>query len=579
MAEKTFRSDVLIVGGGIAGLTTAIRLKELNPDLDVLIAEKNVTGWGGKANKGYGAFSYFLPEDSPEEFIRYQVSNVGCGLTDQKRALEWATHANYVVEKMVEWGCEFARKENGELDVYKPSSLIPHSRVGAELNITDHLRRKANKMGVRVTNKSMVVRFLKKDGVVNGAVGFDLLNGDYLIFEAKAVVVANGGQNYRTVPMWSSGRGDGIVAAYEAGAEMRNAEFGSFALTVADHRLIYCAEDFMVNGKGEDVTAKYKPELEHFPNAAGTLVVDMVGSVVSGWYKEMISGNGPIYCDTSKFGSWASWKRPMHDRFKALQVKDGAYLAEKKGMGDSKLVEITPINLGELSCVSVDEDYATTVPGLYAIGDASFNGSCVPGATPAPPGRLRGSGLSNAGWSGLRVCEPLLHYVDKIEFSGLEQADVDALKTFVYQPLEREEGTDPHEMLREAQELVTLVKYSGYKQDDRIDEVMGLLAELKKRVLEIKAKDYHYLATAHEIYNIIVCAEIFYAACKERKESRGWFIREDYPHTDNENWLKWVVVTRGEDGAPVTSTEDIPMAEYPVQLTDVYSYTKVEDWY
>ena len=61
-----------------------------------------------------------------------------------------------------------------------------------------------------------------------------------------------------------------------------------------------------------------------------------------------------------------------------------------------------------------------------------------------------------------------------------------------------------------------------------------------------------------------LCAEMFYRASLERKESRGWFVREDYQETDNANWLKWIVLEE-EDGEMDFSTEDIPISNYPVK--------------
>jgi succinate dehydrogenase/fumarate reductase flavoprotein subunit len=61
-----------------------------------------------------------------------------------------------------------------------------------------------------------------------------------------------------------------------------------------------------------------------------------------------------------------------------------------------------------------------------------------------------------------------------------------------------------------------------------------------------------------------LCAEMFHRASLERKESRGWFVREDYPEMDNKNWLKWITI-RDKDGEMSLSAERIPIERYPVQ--------------
>ena len=70
-------ADLLIVGGGMAGLACAISAKETDPEVDVLVLDKVVSGWGGKANKGGGNISYVTEEDGFETFLRYHVENMG----------------------------------------------------------------------------------------------------------------------------------------------------------------------------------------------------------------------------------------------------------------------------------------------------------------------------------------------------------------------------------------------------------------------------------------------------------------------------------------------------------------------
>ena len=78
-------ADILIVGGGIAGLTAAVSAKEKNPDAEIIVVEKQTAGYGGKANKGGGVLQYFeLEHMKPEEFLQYHVHAVGCYLGDQE---------------------------------------------------------------------------------------------------------------------------------------------------------------------------------------------------------------------------------------------------------------------------------------------------------------------------------------------------------------------------------------------------------------------------------------------------------------------------------------------------------------
>ena len=83
-------ADILIVGGGIAGLTAAVSAKEKNPDASVIVVEKQFAGYGGKANKGGGVLQYFdLDHMKPEDFLQYHVHAVGCYLGDQDTMLKY----------------------------------------------------------------------------------------------------------------------------------------------------------------------------------------------------------------------------------------------------------------------------------------------------------------------------------------------------------------------------------------------------------------------------------------------------------------------------------------------------------
>ena len=80
----------------------------------------------------------------------------------------------------------------------------------------------------------------------------------------------------------------------------------------------------------------------------------------------------------------------------------------------------------------------------------------------------------------------------------------------------------------------------------------------------MKADDYQGLLSCHEAEAMVLSAEMFFRASRMRKESRGWFRREDYPTTDNQNWLKWINITN-EGGFMVLDVEQIPIEEYPIK--------------
>ena len=224
---------------------------------------------------------------------------------------------------------------------------------------------------------------------IAGAAGFSLEDGAFQVFEADAVVVAMGSQNFDIVEMWC-GTGNGIRAAYLAGAEMRNVEFGNMCdfarvdprgwLYYGAHGAAHTAHDHLLNAKGENISQKYRPGLHTSMDPVAALA----------WYKETLAGNGPISVDISEFSGKAFFK--FHPKAFALHE----LAKEKADYPASDKFEVVPGFIGEMSCIKVDTQMETTVPGLFAAGNSAGSGSARGGAVPTPPSKMHGMGIMNA---------------------------------------------------------------------------------------------------------------------------------------------------------------------------------------
>lgn len=558
---KVLTTDILVVGGGIAGLAIAIGAKEAAPDADVLVLDKVVAGWGGKANKGGGNISYVEAEDGFDTFVEFHVREMGAGLEDQVLLRAYAEQSRANLERLEGWGVHIFRDEAGAPKFIRWTEGLPWRMAVMDQDVTLNLAKRARKLGVRFVDRVATVDLLKDGDRVVGAIGFGMLDGACVVVSAGATVLANGNQNYKLMRRWASGRGDGIAAAYRAGAVMRNAEFGNFINWVFTDTKEVCqgAEDVLYNSKGEHITKAIRPVIEP----------DCHSKEVVAWWKEMKAGNGPVCANmpenfimnvtSAAFHSDALAVRPISTAFWSMTIGKAMAASTVKG----PMQPVLPGFIGEQSCVKVDHEMATTVPGLFAIGDTSLSGSSWPGAVPAPPGRMRGIGLGNAVFSA-GLCTPAAVAAASAGGGVVDADQAAALKERMYAPLKKGAGNTAPGVVRAVQDVMSPVGNSIYKRQDRMEEALDTVLAIKDGLPELSAEDPHYLSACHEAAAMVLSAELFYRTSMARPESRGWHLREDYPERNDANCLKWIDVV-DDGGEMAISTTDVPVKDYPVE--------------
>ena len=374
-------------------------------------------------------------------------------------------------------------------------------------------------------------------------------------------MLANGNQCFKLMPRWASAGGEGIAAAYRAGAAMRGAEFGNFINWVFADTKEVCqgAEDCMYNAKGENISKRVRPALES----------DVHSKEVVEWWREMKAGNGPIVANMIEnyvnneivpaFHEDALAVRPVSMKFWGLTIGKAMAASTVKG----PMQPVMPGLNAELAPVKVDHHMATTVPGLFAIGDTCYAadlprrrraGSPRPYARLGPrlchvlrrplraggcgrgPGRLRPSGRRAGGGARRRA-------------SSRRSAGA---------------AWRLRSMVRAVQDVMAPVGYSIYKSADRMNEALAKVLALKEQVPQLAAGDPHYLAACHVAESMVLGAEMFYRASLAREESRGWHLREDFPARDDASFLKWIEL-KDEGGEMTLSFEDVPVSDYPLQ--------------
>jgi succinate dehydrogenase/fumarate reductase flavoprotein subunit len=439
------------------------------------------------------------------------------------------------------------------------------------------LAKHAKKIGVKSMSKISITDFITEGSRVTGAFGINMLTGEPVLFQARAFIIANGNQSFCIMRMWNSATGDGIAAAYRAGAKMRNAEFGSFVnmMQMANKTISYGSENHMLNAEGKKFSDRIGLD-EKLKSVVGGVDIGSTTSVLM--YMEVRDGRGPIREDTEAnqtYGSFIGrnmqclgtadpeyyrpWAQKFFDRQWNKNRTNG--WSHGKHANEGKLKEIVPGLIGEMSPVYADHSMATSLEGLFGAGDIIANGLAWSGAVPTPPGRNRGFGNVHAGFTGIPAGESAAYYAAQRDYGVITDDKVETAYHRLFSHLNKKDGLDPHDLIWKIENLMQPVGYTGYKHEERMKKALEQVLLIKRDIDKLGAVDAHGLMKVNECKSIVLCAEMFFRTSLERKETRGWHMREDYKKRDDKNWLKWIIV-QDKNGEMDLSYEPIPMEKY-----------------
>lgn len=256
--EEILSTDVLIIGGGLAGAVAAGKARE--EGAEVLVVEKGVSGWAGEVPTCGGYIMVLPPDFSLDGFVKWVVEN-GDFLSDQDWTYAFAGSTYETIMKLVEWGLPFHKDK----DVVKIVPWMKHYPTVLFYPNTFMLRLKkaAAGKGAKFLDKVYVSDLIVQNGEVTGAVGIGVVDGKFYIINAKAVIIATGGVRSKRMRGFTWCNGEGVNIAYQSGAKVMNAEFLNLYIplskewTVTNRQPVYY---FYVNKKGEKVVVKHFPE-------------------------------------------------------------------------------------------------------------------------------------------------------------------------------------------------------------------------------------------------------------------------------------------------------------------------------
>lgn len=545
---KRIDTDVLCVGGGIAGLMGAIRAAELGAR--VVIAEKGNAKYSGSGRAGNDHFWAYIPEyhgDDVDLFIKEtmygQLGYLLSGLSP-KVVRTWVERSGEMVEYWDKWGIPM--RQNGKMDFSGhafPGRMLTHIKYkGATQKKV--LVEQALKRGVEIHDRIMVFDLLSDQNTVCGAVGIDTRKDRLVFFQAKSVLLGTGVlirlyPNVTPALMANNTRsftitGDGRAMAYRAGAEVSNMEM------ISQHAGL---KNYARAGQGSwpgvcrkpdgKPVGKYltQPDIKH-----GDVIMEVDKRI---FQRHASAGTGPVYMDCRGItqaeydylirGLSNEGNKGMLEHLK----EEGADLRQNP-------VEFSTYEIRCSGRIEANEKTETTLPGLFAAGEENTYSI---------------SGAAVFGWVGGETAYAFSQSAHQPDIDAIEQ-QVKQSEKMITAFQNRSNGPDWYDANMALNH--TLEDYAGLvRSEDLLTAGLSHLRRLKNKLHNTAiAKNRWELTRILEVVNLYDLGELLFIGALERKESRGWHNRVDYPYTDPLLNGR-ILVIKKIDGKPAAQWRDV----------------------
>lgn len=523
--QELLETDVLVIGGGMAALFAAVKAHDAGAKVTMVV--KGRLGSSGLTPFAKGIFSYDKSNApmSIDNFVT-QVSESAIGTNNPVFTRQLAEHSYDRVQELKAWG-------------FFDSALYANS-----------FRRPIEERGIPLVERVMITHLVKERGRVVGASGFSLDENRVIHFSAKTVVLCTGSGGFKPsgFPVCDLTH-DGSIMAYDIGAKITGKEWNDGHPASAQN-----------SGSSYD---NWHGQIEEKPSTTTVEVHHDLGVDLN--YQAYMQG-GPVSMGPPKPG-----EKPENG---SVQTSGGPYVPAAfrrtggpppppqqeqglfalfrsnkhdgpPGMGGESVGGSSAgmaIHKSE-GLVPVDDTGLSTVPGLYAAGDAL--GSHMSGGIYTQIG----SSLAGSAVQGAIAGEAAAHASAGVTPVPIAVAKRNQIREEILAPLKREKGYSPA-WVAQVLQAVMIPNFVLYiKKERMMNGALAYVEELRDHhVPMLLAEDRHQLRLAHETRNMIMTAEMKLKASLMRKESRCSHYRLDYPEIDDENWQAWINIYKDAEG-------------------------------
>jgi fumarate reductase flavoprotein subunit len=569
-----FTCDVLVVGGGGAGLRAAIAVAETDPRLRVAVISKVYPMRSHTVSAEGGAAAVIKAGDSLDEHA-YDTISGGDWLCDQDAVEAFVREAPEEMLRLEHWGCPWSREPDGRIAV-RPFGGMKVQRTWFAADKTGfHMlhtlfQTTLKYEAIQRYDECFVTTLLVDEGRCQGVVAIELSTGKIQAITAKAVILCTGGCG-KVFPFTTNANiknGDGMALAYRAGAPLKDMEFVQYHPTGLPFTGILITEaarsegGWLLNKDGYRYLQDYdlgKPEPRPVLRSMELGPRDRLSQA---FVKEQEKGRtleGPyghyVHLDIRHLGEKLIDKKLPFVRELCLKYVGIDPVRE--------MIPVRPVVHYMMGGISTDIHGATPLPGLYAAGEAacvSINGA----------NRLGSNSLTEILVFGARAGRAAAAFAaEQGEPSPSVGAQAHDEQGRLEERFLRKTGGRERLATLRGEMHETMEESAGiYRTGATLENAAKKLQDLQERFQDLSLDDRSYtfnteLTAALELSYMLDVARTIVQSALERRESRGSHQRTDYPQRDDERFLKHSMAYRAQDGSPRIEYLPVTITRWP----------------